>query len=335
MNATYREINLVASDLESTSYQLKTTAESLSSQVSEAAASLQETVASLEEMNSLVQLNSDRAKEGHGLSNRNRDNVVKGSEMMNKLQHQMSEIKNEAQSIKSVISIIDDIAFQTNLLALNAAVEAARAGELGRGFAVVAEAIRSLAQKSSQSVKEIEVLIMNTTTKVESGYDIATHVNNAFTELSQGVLKASDLNTELSASSEEQSSGIKQISSAMNTIDQSVQSNAASSEKLAASSEQLTNNLRILKSNLDSLANWMGLSSHTPTSKTWDHKKTVTVNKYVKSSKPPKEPKKSSSSTAKSVEAPKNHLITSKPQVGAIDPFWGEAIEKIQSEKAS
>jgi len=67
----------------------------------------------------------------------------------------MTELNQRAESIGSIVSLIDGISEQTNLLALNAAIEAARAGDQGRGFAVVADEVRSLSQKTNQATREI------------------------------------------------------------------------------------------------------------------------------------------------------------------------------------
>ncbi len=69
------------------------------------------------------------------------------------------------EGLKSVAKIneltkaIVEVSDQTSLLSLNASIEAARAGEAGRGFSVVASEISKLANRSLETVKDINEII--------------------------------------------------------------------------------------------------------------------------------------------------------------------------------
>lgn len=294
VSATVTRINDSGSQVNLAIQQLTQAGMNLSQSSASAAASLEETVASLEEMTSMVQMNSDNAKQAATLSMASIETATKGELEIKVLVNSMQEISDSSKKIAEIIHVIDDIAFQTNLLALNASVEAARAGEHGKGFAVVADAVRTLAQRSATAAKDISVLIKDSVEKIDNGTHAASKGGSVMTEIVTAVKKVSDLANEIAAASSEQTTGIQQISRAMNQLDQSSQSNAASSEEIASTAEEISSQAVLMQNQVESLSGQItGGASHSGSGSlksepTLVSKKSAAVESISKKSEPNK-----------------------------------------------
>ncbi len=142
----------------------------------------------------------------------------------------VNQLGEYGQQIGDIVKTIDEIAAQTNLLALNAAIEAARAGEQGRGFAVVAENVRQLAERSSDSTKEIAALIA----KVQEGTQDAVA---AMADGVRDVEAGSEITGRAGEALQSIIASVEQSAAQMRQIATDVKGLAAGAERIVASAD--------------------------------------------------------------------------------------------------
>jgi len=211
----------------------------LSARTEQQAASLEETASSMEELTSTVKQNAENAKQANQLAIGASDVAVKGGQVVSAVVTTMTQISDASKKIADIIGVIDGIAFQTNILALNAAVEAARAGEQGRGFAVVAAEVRNLAQRSAGAAKEIKSLIGDSVEKVSNGTRLVEQAGKTMDEIVGSVKRVTNIMSEITAASQEQSQGIEQVNKTVAQMDEVTQQNAALVEEATAAARSL------------------------------------------------------------------------------------------------
>ncbi|RVZ49550.1 HAMP domain-containing protein [Helicobacter pylori] len=130
--------------------------------------------------------------------------IIESARTEEELSSKVEQLSHNADDVKSILDIINDIADQTNLLALNAAIEAARAGEHGRGFAVVADEVRNLAGRTQKSLAEINSTIMVIVQEIN---DVSSQMNLN----SQKMERLSDMSKSVQETYEKMSSNLSSV----------------------------------------------------------------------------------------------------------------------------
>ncbi len=178
------------------------------------AATLEETAAALDELTASVHSTAENAGKADSDMAESGRLAEESGQVVRRAISAMEQIEQSSRQITRITDVIDDIAFQTNLLALNAGVEAARAGEAGKGFAVVASEVRSLAQRASDSAKEIKRLISQSTDQVEAGSALVHDTGAALTKMIDRIRSVTTLIADIAGSAREQSLGLSEINTA-------------------------------------------------------------------------------------------------------------------------
>ena len=123
---------------------------------------------------------------------------------------------------------------------MNAAVEAAHAGSSGKGLSVIADEVKSLAEISSESAKNISVLIEDSINAVFKGKEIADETSLSLSRVGSDTNDVYKKVKEISSISGEQLAAIENIKSVVGHISNVVSINSSASKQLSANSHEMS-----------------------------------------------------------------------------------------------
>ena len=203
------------------------------------------------------------SSEGQQVVTRARNTINQLSKDVGQVGEVIESLATHTKSIGGILDVIRAISEQTNLLALNAAIEAARAGEAGRGFAVVADEVRNLASRTAASTNEVQTMIdklqseaSRAVTAMEQsrnrsreGVQAVDEASNSLSGISQQIASISDMNIQVAAATEEQSTVVEDINRNVTEINDITQRTAQTAQAAAQASKALNQ----LASRLDTL----------------------------------------------------------------------------------
>ncbi|MDX5351026.1 MAG: methyl-accepting chemotaxis protein [Paracoccaceae bacterium] len=220
--------------------------EDLAHRTEKSAAAINHTSSTMANMTGLVGDTTTSIQTVRDLTRDAARQATAGMEIITRSEAAMLRIQTSSEAITRIIAVIDDIAFQTNLLALNAGVEAARAGDSGRGFAVVASEVRALAQRASDSAREIGQLITESSQHVRDGVVAMRESGGVVESITRSVSAISDSVAEIAGSAAQQENGIKDVNASLRDLDGATQRNAAIFEETLAATVSLSQSIEEL-----------------------------------------------------------------------------------------
>jgi methyl-accepting chemotaxis protein len=249
------------SSIEEMAYSIKEVARN----VDALALTAEETSSSMNEMDVSIEQVQSNARETERLSEQvardaemGADSILKTIVEINRIKETSTEAVNVISTLGSridaigeILNVIDGVAEQTNLLALNAAIIAAQAGEHGKGFAVVADEIKDLAERATDSTKEIAELIRTIQaesknaivavergkTTVDRGVTVSAEAEAALKKILESSQQSTGMVRAIARATLEQSKGSRQVTDAIGRIAETVQQIAAATAEQARGSE--------------------------------------------------------------------------------------------------
>lgn len=260
-------VKATATQVQDSAYNNETSVQKLSEEATNQVRSITETLNSVAEMGQSIQSVATSAKEAAEIARQALNAATTGDKIANQTvgsidnirssvaetSKKMKRLAESSQEISKIVGIISGISEKTNLLAFNASIEASRAGENGQGFRVVADEVRRLAERVTESTKDIEQLVntiqsettevMHTmeesTTQVVQGTQLVRQTQGTLQQLAEISQKIDRLLQSISASTISQAEYSQQVTGTMQEV-------VAIAENTSAESEAVSNSLQEL-----------------------------------------------------------------------------------------
>ncbi|MBA1147463.1 methyl-accepting chemotaxis protein [Ectothiorhodospiraceae bacterium WFHF3C12] len=260
MSAATGELGQAAEQLGSTTERSRHEAQNQKARTDEVAAAMNEVTATVTEVARNASEAAGAAEEADRRAGEGRRTVEQLIERFTALADdvestagRIEQLEREAESIGSVLDVINGVAEQTNLLALNAAIEAARAGEQGRGFAVVADEVRTLANRTHESTGEVRTMIERLQEYARAAVEAmdreksnarscvgdAGEAGTALQEIAQSVSRIVDYNTQIASAAEQQAAVSDEMNRNLQAIAEVAHSTAEGTEEVERAAQSM------------------------------------------------------------------------------------------------
>jgi methyl-accepting chemotaxis protein len=211
----------------------------LANNAEEIASMLEETASGMEQFAATIEIGATNSRAAQDRAFQVEEAACEGSVNVGELIHALRLSVEHSRRLSDIVAVIEDIANQTGMLALNAGIEAARAGDQGKGFATVAAEIRELSYRSSESSRDVKILISSARSGLFQSVELAAKVEADIQAIVKHVKDVNQSIADIAHAGVEQQGGISQIKMTVEHMAALTQQNAAGVDTTARAAVEI------------------------------------------------------------------------------------------------
>lgn len=171
--------------------------------------------------------------------------ITKITALLQQFSTTVKGLQDNAENVRSILSMVEGFADQTNLLALNAAIEAARAGDAGRGFAVVADEVRTLSAKVADATQKISHFLNDMEKLVGETQEESTRLVDASDEMQGNIKLTTDLFDKMMEDFRQNINAFQLILSSVNALQMQHEETTLKIEQITQLSDKIQSQMRV------------------------------------------------------------------------------------------